>query len=300
MHRVHILRKSSGGSMALVTMATAILLIVFLVGLCFMVFSELQSKNKDSADRLALAMGIRLNDTNRIGQMNKALMRCRELVYNSQQVYDEAHKNSPIMEPIAKELLDRARLGARKLEMDQNSISKSIVRECMDISTGQKSETSTPQAVQILSLKTTKPEISEVKLGYANDVPSNITTMDVIDDLAKYDLSQKYADKDSHFYFANIDAKLPAPNNDLNFRLSSLRPVIGKEADPANLISVNDFIACGSIIKDGKPSDEPFPYLPSAVQVTMNMNVVMELFGTQKQNARTTSAACSASANVAK
>jgi hypothetical protein len=109
-------------------------------------------------------------------------------------------------------------------------------------------------------------------VGSIRGVECNVENLQVIPDLREYDLRQKYIQAGSNLYMGNIDAKLPAPDNDLVFKLSSLPAYVGGTVAPVRLTSPDVF--SGYEVMDSQNETRLIPdQLSGALQVVESMDV---------------------------
>ncbi len=94
----------------------------------------LHNRLQTSADEISLAGAKKLNDRDRIGQMNNMVARCRQLVHSSREDYDTTKKDYPELASFAEPLLDEARTSAGDLEQERkkmNAVAESEAAQAM-------------------------------------------------------------------------------------------------------------------------------------------------------------------------
>jgi hypothetical protein len=112
-----------------------------------------------------------------------------------------------------------------------------------------------------------------MRLGYIKGVQSNVENLLVIPDLRDFDVDKKYIQKGSNLYLGNINAKLPGPDDDLDFKLSALPADVKKTISPSRLTAIDVFVPTATIFDQDKPVEAKMDQLPGAVQLQEQMDV---------------------------
>jgi hypothetical protein len=168
---------------------------------------------------------------------------------------------------LAQQLLVEAREGAQAVEGERkNQIDCTLceVHNCLTQLT-KTEQNSTPQ--MLAWILETQPVITQVNFGSVTNVLASVESPTILDDLHKHDAKEKYVDKASNLYFGNINAKLPAPDDDLLFHFASLPAQINNLAVPPRLVDVGAFVKAATIFEKDNPLVQKPTELPSAVQV---------------------------------
>lgn len=251
-----------------------IILLACIIGLAAYMLLAQQKRGQSDTDEVSLNAGKLLNFDDRIGQMNNVTERCRELVYVSRVNKEKAENlNTPLFAPLARQLLEESRANAALVEAERinqinlttQNVQKYIIQHNLTTRTG--SRFSLPW------FQTAFPEIAEADFGSIRGVQCNVENLQVIPALRDYDLSQHYIQPGSNLYMGNINAKLPAPDSDLNFNLSSLPADVSGSVAPVRLANPEVFVSATPIMaKDKKVNSRPV-HLPGAVQLIESMNV---------------------------
>jgi hypothetical protein len=258
------------GSMLVLTMLLGCLLVfVFIVAFSFFLLLSENKKGRAQAELSAISLAKILNETDRVGQLNHVIARSRELVYLSRSCEAQA-SNAKLdnWEPLAHFLVDEARSGAILVEgerKNQIAVTKKALRYAAD---NQNLHTVDKPVFSLPFFHTWDAEISEIQLGCADNVECNVPNSETYPDLRAYDEQSKYFQKGSQLYMGNINAKLPSPDNDLDFKLCSLPASVGSTTAPARLITVSTFKPAATIFANVKFVDAKMDQIPSALSVT--------------------------------
>ena len=119
------------------------------------------------------------------------------------------------------------------------------------------------------------PEILRVDLGRIVGVSSNVRALSAIPELAELDSRKSYFDTRSQLYKADINAKLPSPEDDLDFNFSSLPALVGTTAAPPRNTNVIMFVPYGTIFDTEKPQVTAIKQIPSAIQLYCRMKLTL-------------------------
>ncbi len=164
-----------------------------------------------------------MNRENWIGNMNNLTGFSREMVYTSRQDLDNIVQKHARLKPLAMQLLDESRRAAQIVSTERKAL---IVQELKGLrSSIHRLEASSPTSNSSLSLpwlSAEKPVVSRLDAGFIDGVASNVYLSDGVPELKDFDLQSKYAREKSTVFNSNINAKLPSPDDDLDFKISSL------------------------------------------------------------------------------
>jgi hypothetical protein len=116
-------------------------------------------------------------------------------------------------------------------------------------------------------------EIYEISVGGVKNVESNVLNTTVYPDLREFDQQKRYFQKGSDLYLGGINAKLPSPDTDLDFRFSPLPAPVDNTVAQARLINNEVFKPYGTVFQDKKFVDARLEELPTAVRVVQHMSV---------------------------
>ena len=270
--------RERGSMLTMTTLVVGILLLTCLVGFGFYLLLAQQKKGQNQADSLTLSLAESLNKDDKIGQMNNVVARCRELVFVSRQNADAAsNERSSILVPLANQLLDESRSSAQFVEAERKNQISYITKKAREAVDKYNLHTHIDSTFTLPWFKTYDPQVQDVYLGYINKVQSNVTNTEVIPELRDYDVQQKYFEPGSQLYRGNINAKLPSPDSDLIFKLSSLPADVDKSISPPRLTNPEVFVKLSQLFENNKfTGQRNSDQLPSAVEVVEHMDVSMK------------------------
>lgn len=287
--------RESGSTLLLVVCLAFMIAAAAMIVICFLMMMNQQKRNESKAEEQALTMSMTINGQDWVGEINNLTGFSREMVFTSRQQADVVAKQAPQFTPLAMQLLDEARLSAQLVEADKKTLLNDFDQS---IKAGIKiaNDAHRRQPGLILPwVATGKAEVQTVDIGYLEGVPSNVYGPIAIPALKEFDVSQNFLNAKSGLYNANIDARLPMPDDDLHFQFSSLPAPVKDTIAPARLASNEEFRSLVTV-RENKTSDlAKCRQLPSAVQVQSTMNMASSA-GNNKAEAPvkvTATAACS-------
>jgi len=216
-----------------------------IIGYSFAGLYFVNNRLQTSADEIALAGAKKLNDRDRIGQMNNMVARCRQLVYSSRQDYEETKKVFPDLENFAEPLLTEARDSAGLLEKERQRVSSLAETEAMTAMRQRFDDVKTTYAMTLPWMKVDEPQLRDLKVGRVDDVESNVEELKHFGDLDKNDVAQGYVlDLQApamRLYKGELPdgMRLPGDDNDLVFKLSSLPAPVDNTIAPARVMLPN-------------------------------------------------------------
>jgi hypothetical protein len=246
-----------------------------------------------SADEIALIGARKLNENDRIGQINSMVARSRQLVFASRESYSEVDASYIHLRNLAQQLLDEARDGATTLEHERQQLRSLARQEATDAMLAKFNEIKNtyPLSLPWVRVSAAQMNLADIKLGKLSGVQSNVSALTGYDELVSFDHScghlQSYSDVE--LYKDHIDARLPGSDADLNFKLSSLPAPVGdagsnanQQTAPARAVLASKFAAVDA--------DE----IPSLCQVKLHLSVATALGANGSGNAIATGTACAA------
>jgi hypothetical protein len=282
--------RAQGNMLTMVALCCGMALFACLVAFAFYMLMSQQKKGQTTADEASLSLARVLNDGDRIGQMNNVIERCRELVYTSRVNDDLAQdpKNT-LWKDLSAQLLAESRENARLVEAERKNQIKVCVKNLQDIVWTRNKKAPTGKRFSLPWFESYFPQVSELKIGSIKAVESNVENLQVIPNLREFDLQSKYIQKGSNLYMGNINAKLPSPDNDLDFKLSSLPADVAGTVAPSRLTTSEVFQPSVSVWLKQKPEMQLPEHLPGATQIVEEMDVASrENTGTLRLNATAT------------
>jgi hypothetical protein len=268
-------RDQHGSMLTMTIFCIVIILVVCVIGFSFYLLLTQQERQQTVADNIALSLAKTINEGDRIGQMNNLVTLNRELVYNSRQISGATTSSDLYFcSPLAQQLLYEARSSADDIEKERENqieIAKAALHYQVD---NYNVNTKNAPQLHLPWWQSYDPQIYKVNLGSIAGVTSNVVHNDVFQPLTDYDTLQRhYVQKKSNLYFGNISAKLPEPDTDLDFKLTSLPAPVETTVAPARLANGEMFTPAGTIFAEGKYVPANFDQIPTAVQVLATMKV---------------------------
>ncbi|MBX3152329.1 hypothetical protein KF728_19375 [Candidatus Obscuribacterales bacterium] len=266
-------RTCSGGVLPLIMLVATIIAALILVAIGTSLLMLSNAKLNSTTENIGLQAAVQLNKGDRIGEMNAMIERSREAVFTSRRAYDDIAKQAPHVEPLARLLLDDARVGATRVEEERQLLSGMLGKELEISITSKVKETNDRGPMNLMLLTLTPTENTIVEVGSLRDMPSNATAPVALEQLKEFDRSAGYFYQKTDFYRPEISVKLPAPDNDLNFVFASLHPRIKDTIASARLITPDDFDGRTVIVAPGRLIRPRLHNLPTAIRVVTKTNV---------------------------
>ncbi|MBX9686981.1 MAG: hypothetical protein K2X27_09780 [Candidatus Obscuribacterales bacterium] len=238
------LRNQKGNMLIFVTLAMSFLIMGMLIAGSFAGVFFAQSRLQSSANEIALFGARKLNEFNRLGQMNDMLARCRQLVFASHKQKEDAEQahNDLLLEKLTKQLDDEALDSAEKLESERHKLALAA-REDARISINQEfSKIKDSYRISLPWLTIDAPDLLINDSGSVKGMQSNAQELQGFEELTQQDKSNLVDGKPTSLYRAENDAKLPIPNSP-SFKFSPLAPAVGNEMAPARAVLPDTFKA---------------------------------------------------------
>jgi hypothetical protein len=268
------LRSTKGNMLSMVALLLGLVCFACLASFGFYMLLAQQKNGQSGTDQYTLTSANTLNAGDRIGQMNNVIERCRELVYVSRVNNDKAQiPMNKLYQALSAQLLDESRYNAELVEKERNNQMKICVRNLQAQIVATKKVAPTGKRLALPWFESSYPQIEVMRLGYIKGVQSNVENLLVIPNLREFDVEKKYIQKGSNLYLGNINAKLPVPDDDLDFKLSALPADVNKTISPARLTATDVFVTTATIFADDKPLDAKMDQLPGALQLQEQMDV---------------------------
>lgn len=260
-------RGSSGSVLVLACVMFSVLAIALLVGYSFGGLFFTQNRLQTSANEIALAGARKLNEYDRVGQMNNMTARSRQLVAYSRKQLDQCQSDNPGLVPLAQQLLDEARNDAQSLDVQRKKLRLLAQAEAFDAMDNKLAEVEETYPMNLPWLKVTMPVMVEANFGKCAQVESNVEQLNFIDEVEAKDGSSSYVTNGGglKLYKNDINAKLDGLDSDLNFKISSLPAPVEKTVSPARLVLASTY------------RDNSGDQIPSCCQVKIKLNVSSNL-----------------------
>lgn len=272
----NLFRRRSGSMLTMTVLCVGIMLAVCMIGFAFYLLLSEQKRGQTEADKLALDIAKRMNEGDRVGQINNLVVRNRELVYASRQIEQVTQaKYLYFAAPLAQQLLDEATnssVAIDKERRNQIGMMQNIVRDTVEKYNMHTQNTTT---FTLPWWQTYALHVTNVSGGSLKDVQSNVLHTEIYDDLTEFDQRSKFIQKASNLYMGNINAKLPTPDNSMDFKITSLPAPVEKAIAPARLANPEVFKFGNLFFENGKFVKQSFDQIPTAVRVQGDMNVKM-------------------------
>lgn len=257
-------RSNNRGNVLILTcvmLAIVALCLVVAFSFCGLYFAH--NRLQASADEIALTGAKKLNERNRIGQMNNMISRCRQLVYSSREDYSTVKKTFPKIERIADQLLREARQSALDLESERQKMRNVAELEAVQAMRAKFDSIKGTYEMSLPWMRVRTPRVIGIGLGRIDGVESNVEEFSLFDKLKQYDRDQGntvvYAKLS--LYKGNKNVPLKDDDSDLPFIMASLPAPILSEVSPARITLLDKY---------REVDDAP---VPTATKVIMDLRV---------------------------
>jgi hypothetical protein len=261
------MKRNSKGNMIVLSGAFLVVNAVALVvassfGSLFFVHNRMQA----AADELAIVGAQKLNELDRIGQMNNMIARSRQFVFDAQSSDQTVQSTMNHIADISAQLYTDAHEGAQLLETERLKLRSVSMNEASTAITSRYQQIKNGYELSLPWLEASNPAPLSITFGCANNIKSNVAQLSGLDALSAADKASGYVSTDnSKLYNDNINAKLPGAASDLSFKISSLPAPVQTNIAPARATLANAF----------KPASSDQLY--SSVQVSFQLNVSTKL-----------------------
>lgn len=271
------LRDERGKMLVLVALVIVLICAVVLTGIVFTTLISQHSRAQYNVDGMALSMAKRLNENDRVGQINQLVARNRELVFTARQDMDACQETGlALITPLCQQFLDEAYAGQALMESERvaqiDLVSKDIRKSVREYN-GRRSENSNSLFPW---LETFEPEIVRVDIGSIKNVQSNVPANDALEPLAEFDRKRNYIEPKSNLFRSHINAKLPQPDQSLDYKFSALPAFVDNTCAPPRVANPEVFEPFPVAIRDKQFGSRPNDQLPHAVRLCTNMEVTID------------------------
>jgi len=252
-----------GNVLIFVCVGVVILAMCVLVGYSFSGLYFDHNRLQTSADEIALTGAKKLNDRDRIGQINNMISRCRQLVYSDRDDSKDIKKEFPEIQKISDQLMQESRQSAQDLENERKKVRSLAENEAVQAMHDKFDSIKQSYAMTLPWMRVSTPRVIGVGLGCIDGVESNVEEFDQFDELKQSDRSQGYTAlfDQLNLYKSNKNEQLKDDDTDLPFFLTSLPAPIKTEVSPARVIMPDSY---------READDEP---IPTATQVILDLKV---------------------------
>jgi hypothetical protein len=260
--------------LSVTALLAGILLFVCVVGFTGYMLLSQQKRGQTDADEVTLNVAKLMNGDDRVGQMNNVVERCRELVYASRANLTKAgNMSTPLYQSLAQQLLDESRANSQIVENERLNQINLTSQRVKNYIAQHNATTRTGSRLALPFFQTQFPVILQADFGAIAGVQCNVQNLLVIPELKDYDVNQHYIQPGSNLYMGNINAKLPAPDSDLNFMLASLPANVGGTVAPVRLANPEVFMQTAQVMNRNQQTHTRPTHLPSAIQLVETMDV---------------------------
>jgi hypothetical protein len=288
-NRHYYIRTHSGNMLILSCVFMTTVAVCLLIALSFAGLFFIQTRLQASAEEIALSGAQKLNENDRVGQMNNMLARSRQLVFSSRLQLDKVPGAPAYLEThqMAEELLDESKTSALSLASERDQLVSVATKEADSAMTAKLNEIKSSYRMVLPWLRVGSPTLkTPARMGRIADVESNVTalttipelaTMDATTNIRKYDAVNKY--KELLLYFGNKNLPLGGQDANLEYKLSSLAAPIEGTVCPARATLAKSFQTI------------PTGFIPSATKVELQLEVSSGLGATTTKALTATAAA---------
>lgn len=275
-----MLKKSSkvssrerGNMLAVVAITGIIIAAILGIGIVVSMLMTSQKRTQNEVESLSLSLATSINKDDWVGQMNNLTGYSRELVWSSRKALDETLAHHARMRPLAIQLMDEAKQSASLVESERGILKVMILKDLEKAASQADAASQKKGGTNLPGVSASATSISKVDAGYIDGVLSNVAVPEGMPDLQEYDLANKYANEKSNSYLGNINAKLPAPDDDINFEICSLPAPTKNTIAPARLTNNSVFRKLMTVGPEAGNDFTKCKQLPSAVQVVTSTKV---------------------------
>lgn len=238
-NRLH--RNNHGNMLIFVSLAMTVLSIGLLLAGSFAGVFFTHSRLQSSADEIALAGARKLNEFNRLGQMNDMLARCRQLVYGiDKQTNEVADFNDPLLAKLTRQLQDEALESAEILDSERHKLVQVAKQDAKEAMQSRFDQIKNGYAMSLPWIIIQAPQLVINDTGSVNGMESNAQELQGFPELAQEDKPNIKEGKPSNLYRSEMDAKLPIQNSP-SFKFSPLPPAVVNDMAPARTVLPDTF-----------------------------------------------------------
>lgn len=259
--------------LAVVALVAIIIVAILGIGIVVSMMMMSQKRTQSQVETLSLQMATSINKDDWVGQMNNLTEFSRELVFSSRSALNETIAHHPRMRPLAIHLMEEARQSAELIESERKELTVLIMKDLQKQANTIEESASSKPGMKLPGVSAESTQLKTVDAGYIDGVLTNLTSAEGLPDLREHDQQEKYITQKSFVYLPNINAKLPPPDDDLNFALCSLPAAAKNTIAPARLTSNAVF---RKLMTAGPEAGNDFTkckFLPSAVQMISSTKV---------------------------
>lgn len=226
----------------LVCVSMTVLAVLLLIAASFAGVYFAHNRLQTSADEIALAGARKLNEFNRLGQMNDMIARSRQLVFGSNKQYDLARSsgNDPLLEKLTQHLSDEAKQGATILEEERHNLVDVAKGQAKTAMQAKFNQVKNSYAMVLPWLTVQAPQVVLNDTGTIIGMQSNAQELQGFNELVNQDAKNVFQGKPVNLYRAETDAKLPIASSP-SFRFSPLAAAVVNDMAPARAVLPETF-----------------------------------------------------------
>jgi len=282
------MRNAKGNMLIMVSVFMALIAVLVLLACSFGAIYFEHTRLQQSANEIALAGARKLNENDRVGQMNNMIARCRQLVFCSTQNFNDVDTSYHHLHHLAEQLDEEARDSAMLLETERHQLATLSRSEANDAMEAKFNEIKVSYPMSLPWIKVSTPTVASQVEGKLHDVQSNVAEMKGFHELelhdAAYPYLQSYADG-VKLYKEHTNARLPGTDASLNFKIASL-PAPVAATSGISLISAQTTVSAARAVLASKFRNIDSDELPSACQVTLSLGVSTTLGASSQSHAQ--------------
>jgi hypothetical protein len=231
----------TGNMLILVSVAMTLVALGLLIAASFAGVFFAHNRLQTTADEIALAGARKLNEFNRLGQMNDLIARSRQLVFGVSKEYDQVRteSNNPAMEKFAQQLKDEAVDSAAFLDNERQVLADLAATEAKAEMQKRFDEVKGSYSMVLPWLTVQAPQLVTSGTGKLIGLQSNVQQLQGIDELVGTDKQAGNVFQGSgklvSVYSIDKDATLPIANSP-HFYFSPLAAPIANDISPARTV----------------------------------------------------------------
>ncbi len=270
--------------LTLVALIVALIAAVGIIGILFSFLLSQHTRSQYDVDALSLSAAKTINVGDRVGQMNQLVARSRELVYTTRQNQMACEQQGlEHLGPVLDQMMNEAYSSQALVEFERKNLIEITSKDVRQVALDHNLTRNTKSNSFLPWLKTFEPDVLRVDVGFIDKGLSNVRSLTAIDELADFDRRSGFVETKSELFKANINAKLPSPDDDLTFKFSSVPALVEGSVAPPRIANPSVFKSFGTVVEGGKIVTNRFDQIPQAVQVYTKMDLAVDAEELNKQ-----------------
>jgi hypothetical protein len=258
----------------------AILIIVFVFAIFFTVglLGSATIYLQEDLQTAGLTATSQISAYDRVGKINNLVADSRQLVFNDRQAGHYALVNCKPLQEITDQFTNESLAGAKLVKAQHDLLADEIISKLYKLARDQ-NNSNLSKSNHLPFLHLSKPQILNFELGDTGSLVSSVPASDANEELLEYDLTNKFVESKSHLYFGRKSLKLPPPDDNLEFTLTALPPLVCGKPVYSAWMPDQKFNTYTSIVQNGKTVKTKSAYIPSAVRIQSIMPVDSTILG---------------------